>query len=185
MNGWYSILSYYIAKLISDLPLLFICPTLLTTVAYFMTGQPLDLGRFLMFWGIAVLTSLLAQSVGLVFGSAFNLQTGIFLGICIPSLLFSGFFIRRRELSDFLEPMTDVSFFKYSLEGLVQSIYGYNRTGLECPLFCLISSAEQLLSEMDMLGDLYGNDIIAIACIILSLNVLFYISLVVNIRRAQ
>lgn len=74
LNGWYSITSYYFAKLVSDLPLLFICPTLLSLVAYYMTGQPEELGRFLMFWGMSLLTALLGQSMGLVFGSAFKLQ---------------------------------------------------------------------------------------------------------------
>uniref|UniRef100_T1GH68 ABC-2 type transporter transmembrane domain-containing protein n=1 Tax=Megaselia scalaris TaxID=36166 RepID=T1GH68_MEGSC len=74
LNGWYSITSYYFAKLVSDLPLLFICPTLLSVIAYYMTGQLEEIGRFAMFWGMALLTGLLGQSIGLVYGSAFKLQ---------------------------------------------------------------------------------------------------------------
>lgn len=89
LNGWYSITSYYFAKLVSDLPLLFICPTLLSLVAYYMTGQPEELGRFLMFWGMSLLTALLGQSIGLVFGSAFKLQVSRMI-LYIPCIQVDG-----------------------------------------------------------------------------------------------
>ncbi|KAL5279324.1 hypothetical protein ACFFRR_003732 [Megaselia abdita] len=188
LNGWYSITSYYFAKLVSDLPLLFICPTLLSVIAYYMTGQPEELGRFVMFWGMGLLNGLLGQSIGLVFGSAFKLQTGIFLipGICIPVLLFSGFFIRKHELFSYLQPLTDISYFRYSLEGFIQSVYGYNRTNLECATtFCYYKSADKFLQDMDMAGDNYGLDVLAIILYIIALDILFYLSLFIGVKRAQ
>lgn len=74
LNGWYSIRAYYMAKLVADLPLQFICPTLLVSIAYFMTGQPSDVGRFVMFWGICLLTGMIGHFMGLVFGSLFDMQ---------------------------------------------------------------------------------------------------------------
>lgn len=78
LNGWYSIKAYYMAKIVSDLPLQFICPTLLMSIAYFMTGQPDDIGRFVMCWGICLLTAIIGHFIGLVFGSMFDMQVSIF-----------------------------------------------------------------------------------------------------------
>lgn len=74
LNNWYSVEAYYFAKFFSDLPVQFICSTLFCIIAYYMTEQANEFGRFLMFWGIALLTSFLGQSIGLFAGSAFNIK---------------------------------------------------------------------------------------------------------------
>lgn len=79
LNGWYSIKAYYMAKIVSDLPLQFICPTLLMSIAYYMTGQPHDVGRFVMCWGICLLTAIIGHFIGLVFGSLFDMQVSFLL----------------------------------------------------------------------------------------------------------
>lgn len=188
LNNWYSVGAYYVAKITADLPLQFLCPTLFVSIAYFMTGQPNDLGRFLMFWGICLLNSVIGQSLGLFIGSAVNLNLAVFLvpASSIPMLIFSGFFIRFNELSDYLKPLTYVSYFRYSLEGSIQAIFGYNRTELTCSTdFCYYKSTEKFLKDMDMLGDRYGNDVIALIIWIIALQISFYISLIVKVKRAK
>lgn len=107
-------------------------------------------------------------------------------GISIPLLIFSGFFIRIHELADFLRPITDWSFFRYTIEGFVQSVYGFNRTNLECHQdFCYYKSPQKYLKDMDMAGDNYKTDLIALLETIALLNILFFLSLVLSVRRAQ
>ena len=67
-------------------------PLVFVTLVYFMTSQPLEASRFFMFTLMAVLTSLVAQSVGLVIGCASDAQNAVYLGpiTTIPILLFSG-----------------------------------------------------------------------------------------------
>lgn len=78
LNNWYSLEAYYISKVIANLPLQTICPTFFVAVAYFMTGQPLEIERLLMVWLIVLLTAILADSLGLAVGACCNIQVIFF-----------------------------------------------------------------------------------------------------------
>ena len=46
LNNWYSIVSYYFAKSMADLPFQIILPSAFVTYIFFMTSQPLEGGEF-------------------------------------------------------------------------------------------------------------------------------------------
>uniref|UniRef100_A0A8D8FWV4 ATP-binding cassette sub-family G member 4 n=1 Tax=Culex pipiens TaxID=7175 RepID=A0A8D8FWV4_CULPI len=71
-NRWYSLKSYYISVNLIDLPLSLFCCLLFTCIIYFMSGQPMELFRFGMFFTISFLIVLIAQSIGLTIGAWFN-----------------------------------------------------------------------------------------------------------------
>ena len=106
LNYWYSMKSYYLAKVFADLPFQIIYPLIFVLIVYFMTSQPLDIVRLSSFVLMCILTSLVAQSLGLVIGCACDVQSAVYLGpiSTIPILLFSGNYIvtivcRNDELS--------------------------------------------------------------------------------------
>ncbi|XP_036327733.1 LOW QUALITY PROTEIN: ATP-binding cassette sub-family G member 1 [Rhagoletis pomonella] len=188
LNGWYSLRAYYVSMLTSDIPMLFICPTLFTTIIYFMTSQPDDMARFAMCWGISLILAIVGHLMGLAFGSTFDIQMAILLvpGVAIPFMIFSGFFIRIHELSLFFRPLCDISFYRYTMEALMQAIYGYDRPDLKCHTeFCYFKSPTKLLKELDMLGDLYGHDLFVLLIWIIFFKVLFFLSLVLRVKRTQ
>lgn len=43
-------------------------------IVYFITSQPLETERFLMYLNICILTSLVAQSIGLLIGAAMSVE---------------------------------------------------------------------------------------------------------------
>lgn len=107
-------------------------------------------------------------------------------GISIPFMIFSGFFIRIHEVSSIFRPLCDISFYRYTMEAFIQAIYGYDRPDLQCYReFCYFKSPTKLLKELDMLGDLYGHDISVLSIWIIIFMVLFFISLVLRIKREQ
>ncbi|KAH8368889.1 hypothetical protein KR200_000371 [Drosophila serrata] len=188
-NGWYSLGAYYLSKVLADLPLQLTCPTLFISIGYFMTGQPSELHRFAMCWVICVLTAFIGHFIGVIAGSLFSMQLAIFLvpSATIPFLLFSGFFIRLNELSWFLRPICDVSFFRYVFEGLLRAIYGYDRGELECYAamnYCYYKTGEQFLKDFQMQGDAFEWDLAVLGMFMMLLLLAFFLTLSLVIRRA-
>ncbi|XP_043286081.1 ATP-binding cassette sub-family G member 4-like [Venturia canescens] len=177
LNNWYGLSSYYIAKVVTDVPLQIVCPTCFLVIAYFMTGQPLECERFVRVWLICVLITVVAQSLGIVTGAAFDTHAGCFLvpALNIPMFLFAGFFLKLNEVPSYLRFFSSVSYFRYAFEGILQSIYGNNRTGMECSEdFCPIRKPEKVLSMMDMPTTSFWLIVVALVVWILCLHVTIY-----------
>ena len=60
-----------------------ICPSSFLMIAYYMTGQPPEVMRFCQTWIICVLLAILAQSLGIATGAAFNTDVNYILISCI------------------------------------------------------------------------------------------------------
>lgn len=152
-NRWYSLRAYYVAITLADLPIQIICSSLFIVPSYLMTGQPLVAWRFGMFFLIVFMTALVAQSIGLAVGAALSLQWGAILGpffIC-PFLQFSGFFLQEKDTPSLLRWMFDISFLKYSFDGGVLAIFGYDRERLECTkLYCHLTHPKYIIKYLDM-----------------------------------
>lgn len=73
-NRWYSTGAYYLALVISDIPVIVTCATLYTFLIFFMTNQPMETFRMVNVIILAVLTSFTAQSYGLLIGATFEVK---------------------------------------------------------------------------------------------------------------
>ncbi|XP_053692626.1 ATP-binding cassette sub-family G member 4-like [Sabethes cyaneus] len=180
LNNWYSLEAYYLAKIFADLPLQFICPTLFVLIAYFLTGQPMEPFRFGMFWIMCLLLGAFAQTVGLLSGAAFDVQMATFFVPClsIPAMLFSGFFVKSYEMPEFLQPLAYTSYFRYSMQGSLQGIYGYNRTDFPCSqIMCYYNRPGKFLKFMDTPEEGIELNIAAMLGFIVLFQVLLYMSL--------
>ncbi|XP_015178266.1 PREDICTED: ATP-binding cassette sub-family G member 1-like isoform X2 [Polistes dominula] len=72
LNHWYKFFPYYTSKIISDIPVQLLCPTFFFSIAYYLTGQPMEWNCFMKTWLICILHTILAQSVGIAVGAAFD-----------------------------------------------------------------------------------------------------------------
>ncbi|XP_055641523.1 ATP-binding cassette sub-family G member 4-like [Toxorhynchites rutilus septentrionalis] len=188
LNSWYSLEAYYLAKIFSDLPLQVLCPTLFTVISYFLTGQPMELFRFGMFWAVCLLLGMFAQTVGLLSGATFDIQMATFFVPClsIPALLFSGFFVKTYELLGFLQPLSYTSFFRYSLQGSLQAIYGYNRTDFPCSqIVCYYNKPSKYLRFMDTPEEGIELNVYALLGFIALFQAMLYFSLRRRLRIFQ
>ncbi|XP_016918598.1 ATP-binding cassette sub-family G member 4 isoform X3 [Apis cerana] len=71
-NRWYSLKAFYTALSLVDLPLSIFCCLIFTLLVYFITSQPLEMSRFLMFFSISLLVVLISQGFGLMIGAICN-----------------------------------------------------------------------------------------------------------------
>ncbi|KAH8318978.1 hypothetical protein KR067_001255 [Drosophila pandora] len=178
-NRWYSLRAYYVAITLADLPIQIICSALFIVPTYLLTQQPLELWRFSLFFLIVFITALVSQSIGLAVGAALSLKLGSILGpffIC-PFLQFSGFFLMEKDAPVYMRWMFDISFLKYSLEGSMMAIFGYDRERLDCnDMYCHLTRPTFILKYLDMERGSYIKAFVFLFCIFIMLRILaFYI----------
>ena len=80
-----------------------------------MTSQPVDVSRISMVISMFILTSLVAQSLGLLIGCASDAQTAVFLGplSVIPTCLFSGFFISLQDMPGHMDKISYLTYVRF------------------------------------------------------------------------
>ncbi|XP_059049583.1 ATP-binding cassette subfamily G member 4 [Achroia grisella] len=180
-NRWYSLGSYYVSITIVDLPISVVSCALFSVIVYTMSGQPLDMNRFLMFFVISLYTVLVAQSFGLMIGAAFNVVNGTFLGptFSVPMMMFAGFGVTLRDLPSYLYWGSYVSYLRYGLEGFIDAIYGNDREKLECEeaLYCHYRLPETFLKDIAMVPNMFWWDVMALTIFLVVLRTAAFILL--------
>ncbi|CAO1378523.1 unnamed protein product [Diamesa serratosioi] len=176
-NRWYSVKSYYLSITIIDFPISVVCCFLFSVIIYFMSGQPLEMNRFIMFFLISTLVVLVAQSVGLIIGSCFNVVNGTFIGptLSVPTMMFAGFGVTLRDMPPYLKWGSYISYLRYGLEGYVGALYG-DRAQLKCEMadYCHYRNPDKFLKEIAMQGDQFYNDLSALIFTFVFLRVVCY-----------
>lgn len=162
-NNWYQLRTYYLASFICSVPLQIIFAFVYSSPSYFLSRQPMDMNRFFMYLGAAIMNTLLAESFGLLIGIMMNPVNGTFLGsiLIATMLILSGFLANFRYMPRGLYYTSYLSHQKYAVHAFVTAIYGFNREKLECPkMYCHYSVPFTLLDELSMTGGRYWLDIL-------------------------
>lgn len=187
-SNCYSVAAYYFSKLATDFVPMIVSNCCFHVITYYMTGQPVDLNRFLRFGGILLLTGWFGQIFGFFGGSMFSIELAPFLVpvTILTMALFGGFFIRFNELVSVLRPLVHLSPFKYAFEGTSLAVYGFNRTELACGSdvaeMCPYRSGDQVLAMLDMERADYWVDVAGLSIIVAVMHVVVYTCLWVKVR---
>uniref|UniRef100_A0A1I8NYQ4 ABC transporter domain-containing protein n=1 Tax=Stomoxys calcitrans TaxID=35570 RepID=A0A1I8NYQ4_STOCA len=153
-NQWYKLSSYYMAMITSRFPYMLLLAFIYLTMVYLMSNQPLELFRFAMLFLIAILTAQISDSLGMLISSRLSLVNAQFVGpvVAVPLILLSCHGIGYgREIKPFMRFIMNFSYLRHSMEGLVETLYGYNRADTICPdteLLCLFKNAKFLRENL-------------------------------------
>ncbi|XP_014600224.1 PREDICTED: ATP-binding cassette sub-family G member 1-like [Polistes canadensis] len=181
-NRWYNLSSYYFALTLSSIPAQFFNTLIYVLMVYNFTGQPLEFSRISRFFLICLVCAFIAESIGLSIACTLNVVNGMFIG---PAIAASLMLISIQGMGD-PEPLSIYriivmysSYLRYGLEGLVISMYGFNRGKLYCPPeedFCPIHSPIELLRLMKMEHTIYWVDLLVLVIILIFLKAItFYL----------
>ncbi|EDS38493.1 abc transporter [Culex quinquefasciatus] len=167
-NRWYSLRAYYIAMTVADIPIQALCTVTYIVITYYMTAQPPEPYRMGLFTLICLMVAWVAQGLGLLVASLFNVKNGAIFGpffIC-PFLIFSGFFIHLNDAHPLMHWLFHVSFLKYALQGATVAIFGYDRPKLDCDeTYCHFVLPKKFLQEIDMVRADFVEAVIALLVI--------------------
>nr|QER78506.1 ATP-binding cassette transporter [Diaphorina citri] len=185
-NRWFSLKAYYLATMVADIPVQLLCTVIYCVTVYFISKQPLELDRFAMFLLICVFLTLYSQGMGVLVGMILDVKNGVIFGplTLLPWTIFSGYFVLQRDSPDCFKFLFKLSFLKHSLEGILLSVYGYDRDQLKCyEEYCHFKSPAKFLDALDMKNGDYSYDLFFLIVSYILVKIASYLVLYFQINR--
>lgn len=72
-NGWYRFSSYFVAHLVSTIPVQLIMGSFFVLIVYYLSDQPMEFDRLAMFYGVLMVTAFVSESFGLMISSSLSI----------------------------------------------------------------------------------------------------------------
>lgn len=149
-NGWYSTRAYYTSFVLFDFPIVLLCCFSYISITYWMTDQPRELHRFLIFLFFALFMSIAAQSLGTMITALMDVKMSTILGtfFLTPFFLFSAIMITTKDAHPFFHIFFKGNFLDCSLKAILNSVLGFNRKKLECDeIYCHFENPKKVLRD--------------------------------------
>ncbi|XP_075168690.1 ATP-binding cassette sub-family G member 4-like [Haematobia irritans] len=149
-NQWYRLSSYFMALVSCQFIASCIMTFLACTIIYVLCDQPWQLFRYLLYFGISLLTYLTASSYGLLIGSRMRLLNALFMGPNVIAIwvMFANYAVEKTHLSTWENLLMYSSFVRHALEGQMRALFDFNRPDFICPpdvVICLATKPVLLL----------------------------------------
>ncbi|TGZ52622.1 ATP-binding cassette sub-family G member 1 [Temnothorax longispinosus] len=181
-NNWYQLRTYYTATLVMNAPLHILSSVIYSTITYVLTRQPQEWFRYLMFLLITTLTAFTSESVGLGLGTLFDPINGTFFGAITACgmLVLAGFLVFFNHMPQILYYISFMNYFRFTFDGLVQAVYGFQREPIQCPSdidYCHLRVPSLILEELRMTKSIFWIDAVVLFAWFVVIRIACYISL--------
>eukprot|EP01117_Protostelium_nocturnum_P009679 TRINITY_DN3458_c0_g1_i2.p1 TRINITY_DN3458_c0_g1~~TRINITY_DN3458_c0_g1_i2.p1 ORF type:complete len:737 (+),score=278.39 TRINITY_DN3458_c0_g1_i2:136-2346(+) len=121
-EGSYYLSAYFLAKVVSELPFIFLYPIIFISISYFMIQLRLSVGHFFIFVGITCCMTLVSSALGLLISALVPNQkkANVLATIAmLVSTLIGGFYIRVENIRPFVRWLRFFSFIKYGFDAYI------------------------------------------------------------------
>ncbi|XP_075974239.1 ATP-binding cassette sub-family G member 4-like [Anticarsia gemmatalis] len=188
-NNWYNLKTYYAALLVTGMPLQILYSFVYSVPSYFLSGQPAEPSRFIMFVLTLANVALLAEAMGFVLGTCFNPVNGTFLGAIwtCAMIVYAGFLVMFAHMSPMMRVISYGSFLRHAFEALVLAMYSYGRQPLICPeniTYCHLKHPSELIKEFSFKQGNFWTDTTVLVVEIIVIRILAYFTLKRSVKRS-
>ncbi|XP_031638739.1 ATP-binding cassette sub-family G member 4 [Contarinia nasturtii] len=182
-NRWYNLIPYYFSIILFEIPFQLLCTFFYVCGSYFLTGNYLENYRFALFTTMCLLATISAQAWGFFIGSTMSIKIAVFIGP-ILAVLFSvfGFCTRYVDINRMFQWMWHISYFRAGFHGVLDTVYGMNRTDLWCPPqtefnYCHFRKPDVFLREVSISGFETYKNIYLMTGVIITMHILTILTL--------
>ncbi|KAF2896641.1 hypothetical protein ILUMI_09535 [Ignelater luminosus] len=180
-NRWYGLKPYFLALSLRSLPLMLVLGMAFIIITYFITDQPMELDRFILFSLASILVGIASEGLGTAIGSVCNITNGSIVAPAIgaPIIMFC---IYGMGYGQFIGPVmkivTYTSYMRVALVAVGQSIFG-NRHPLECTdeIFCYYQDPKRLLRDAGMANSSYTLHILGLIAYVILFRLIAYLAI--------
>lgn len=115
----YRVISYYLGKIIAELPLAIIVPCIFNILSYFLIGFNDGASNIALSFLILILAYNAAGAFSLLISALIkNKEVAVALlpVLVVPFMLFSGYFVNQSNIPEWLVPFEYISVFKFTFQ---------------------------------------------------------------------
>ncbi|XP_055314826.1 ATP-binding cassette sub-family G member 1 [Sitodiplosis mosellana] len=190
-NRWYNLIPYYFSIILFEIPFQLFCTFLYVCGSYFLTGNYVagEPHRFIIFTIMCLLATISAQSWGFFIGSTMPIKIAVFIGP-ILAVLFSvfGFCTRYVDINRMFQWMWHISYFRAGFHGVLDTVYGMNRSDLWCPPdtkfnYCHFRKPAVFLREVSINGFETYHNICLMSGVIITMHILTIFTLYFKLNK--
>ncbi|XP_041985806.1 ATP-binding cassette sub-family G member 4-like isoform X2 [Aricia agestis] len=189
-NNWYKLKTYYSASIILGIPLQIIFSIAYTLPSYLITGQPIEMYRFVMFVLVLTALGILSDALGNLIGTLVNPINGTFFGAISVAvmLLLAGFLVLITDMLYVMQVLSYASYLRFGYEALVLSVYSHGRPSIPCPEtkdYCHLKSPKEILKLLSFDANNYWRDVGVLIAEIFVIRVIAYYALKYKIGKSK
>ncbi|RKP21732.1 hypothetical protein ROZALSC1DRAFT_26874 [Rozella allomycis CSF55] len=122
--GYYSLFSFYISKILVELPFYVLSSFATVVIYYYMIGFQSPADKFFIHAGIICLESICAVGIGLMSASFFDdlaVALAVMPPVLITVIIFSGFFVNNGSIPNYLDWIKYLSPVKYGFTAITEN----------------------------------------------------------------
>eukprot|EP00127_Corallochytrium_limacisporum_P002802 Clim_evm15s141 gene=Clim_evmTU15s141 len=187
-GNFYGLTSYFVSKVVTELPYSVIFPMIGSAIMYWMIGYQADAGKFFIYTLTLILLANAGGAIGIFAGCAFSdlaVANAILPLIILPLMIFSGFFVNDDNIPPYFDWIKYLSPMKYGFSVLAQN--EFDGLEFECePNQPCFENGQQVIDAYNLADDGgIAENLIYLTLLYIGLMICSYFALYMLVRKTR